>query len=191
MHYKIWQRDRLTERYDVSNIYTNQFLIAGRLAMWNIAQKKTSHEAEVLGTELVAVVQIQYVLLAHAAFYRRRHFDHRARLCHTPAYHIMHTVTTVADGHTHAHTRLTALCPGLPGWASTRKTKPIWILLKQETASGSGISWAICKSAPCSRQVTTPVPHHSRFLQAGCPSCRQTNSAKALKARYSWWTYSN
>jgi len=26
------------------------------------------------------------------------------------------------------HTRLTALCPGLPGWAGTRKAKPIWIL---------------------------------------------------------------
>jgi len=31
--------------------------------------------------------------------------------------------------------------------------KPIWILLKQETASGSGISCAICKSAPRSRQM--------------------------------------
>jgi len=29
---------------------------------------------------------------------------------------------------------------------------PAWILLKQETVSGSGISWAICKSAPRSRQ---------------------------------------
>ena len=38
--------------------------------------------------------------------------------------------------------------PGLPGWAGTRKVKPIWILLKQETVSGSGISRAICKSAP-------------------------------------------
>jgi len=27
--------------------------------------------------------------------------------------------------------------------------------------SGSGISWAICKSAPRSRQITTPAPHHS------------------------------
>jgi len=35
--------------------------------------------------------------------------------------------------------------------------------------SGSGISWAICKSAPRSRQITTPAPHHSVFLQAGCP----------------------
>ena len=44
-----------------------------------------------------------------------------------------------------------------------QKGKPIWILLKQETVSGSGISWAICKSAPCSRQITTPAPHHSVF----------------------------
>ena len=29
--------------------------------------------------------------------------------------------------------------------------------------SGSGISWAICKSAPRSRQITTPAPHHSVF----------------------------
>ena len=81
------------------------------------------------------------------------------------------------------HTRLTAPFPGLLGWACTRKVKPIWILLKQETVSGSVISWAICKSAPCSRQITTPAPHHSSFLQAGCPSCRPTNSVKALKAK--------
>jgi len=79
--------------------------------------------------------------------------------------------------HTH-----TALCTGLPGWDGTRKVKPVWILLKQETVSSSGISWATCKSAPCSRQTTTPAPHHSVFLQTGCPSCRPTNSVKALKA---------
>jgi len=44
---------------------------------------------------------------------------------------------------THTHTRLMALFPGLPRWASTRKVKPI---------------------------------------KAGCPSCRPTNSVKALKA---------
>jgi len=47
--------------------------------------------------------------------------------------------------------------------------------------SGSGISWAICKSAPRSRQITTPAPHHSVFLQTGCPSCRPTNSVKDSK----------
>ena len=48
-------------------------------------------------------------------------------------------------------------------------------------ATDSEWQWAICKSAPRSRQITMPAPHHS-FLQAGCPSCRPTNSVKALKA---------
>ena len=65
-----------------------------------------------------------------------------------------------------SHTRFTALFSGLPGWAGTRKAKPIWVLLKQETVSGSGISWAIiCKSAPRSRQITMPAPHHSVFYR--------------------------
>jgi len=86
---------------------------------------------------------------------------------------------------THTHTRLTALFLGLPGWAGTRKVKPIWILLKQETVSGSCISWAICKSTPRSRQITTPAPNHSVFLQAGCPSYtykkHRTETTKQLK----------
>ena len=49
--------------------------------------------------------------------------------------------------------------------------------------SGSGINWAICKSAPRSRQITTPALHYSSFLQAVCPSCRPTNSVKAQKAK--------
>ena len=60
----------------------------------------------------------------------------------------------IVHSHTHTRTRLTALWPGLPEWAGTRKVKPIWMLLKQDTVSGSGISWAICKSAPRSRQIT-------------------------------------
>ena len=31
--------------------------------------------------------------------------------------------------------------------------------------SGSGIRWAICKSASHSRQITMPVPHHSVFYR--------------------------
>jgi len=37
-------------------------------------------------------------------------------------------------------------------------------LLKQETVSGSGISWAICKSASRPRQITL-APHHSVFTR--------------------------
>jgi len=63
------------------------------------------------------------------------------------------------------HTRLTALFPGLPRWAGTRKVKPIWIFLKRETVSGSGSSWAICKFVPRSTHITTPAPNHSAFYR--------------------------
>ena len=65
-------------------------------------------------------------------------------------------------GRVRTNTRLMALFPGLP--RSARKVKPLWILLKQETVSGSGISWAICKYASRSRQITMPVPHLFKFF---------------------------
>jgi len=71
--------------------------------------------------------------------------------------------------HTHTHTHLMALFPGLPGWAGTTKVKPIWILLKQETVSGSGISWAICKSA---------APHHSVFYRPDALPAAQPTASK-------------
>ena len=79
---------------------------------------------------------------------------------------------------THTHTCLTALCPGLPRWAGTRKVTPIWILLKQETVSGSGISWAICKPAPGSRQITTSAPHYSVFYRPDALPATQPTASK-------------
>jgi len=81
--------------------------------------------------------------------------------------------------YTHTHTHLMALFLGLSESAGTRNVRPIWILLKQETVSGSGISWAICKSAPRSRQITMPAPHQSVFyrpdaLPAAKQQCQST-----------------
>ena len=91
----------------------------------------------------------------------------------------LHTssIQLVFDTH-HTHTHLTALFPGLPRWAGTRKVKPIWISLEQETVSGSGISWAICKPAPCSRQTTTPAPHHSAFYRPDALPAAQPTVSK-------------
>jgi len=80
--------------------------------------------------------------------------------------------------HRYTHTCLTALFPGLPGWAGTRKVKPMWILLKQETVSSSGISWAICKSAPRSRQITMPARHHSVFNRPDALPAAQPTASK-------------
>jgi len=69
-------------------------------------------------------------------------------------------------------------------WAGTRKEKTIWILLNQETVSGNG--WhqlghmQVCTSLQTDNHASTPP---LSFLQAGCPSCRPTNSVKALKAK--------
>ena len=84
----------------------------------------------------------------------------------------------INDNHTHTYIHLTALFLRLPRWASTKKVKPIWILLKQETVSGSGISWAICKSASRSRQITTPVTHHSVFYRPDALPAAQPTVSK-------------
>jgi len=101
-------------------------------------------------------------------------------------FRIVHSLTT----HTHAHThlRLMALFPGLPGWAGTRMVKPIWILLKQGTMSGSGISWAICKSAPRSRQITTPALHLSVFYRLDALPAAQPTASKHWRplSTYFW-----
>jgi len=96
----------------------------------------------------------------------------------------MHTHTH-ARAHTHTRTRAHTHTHTFNGPLSV--TTRVSRYQKGKTnldfteVSGSGISWATCKSAPRSRQITTPGPHHSSFLQAGCPSCRPTNSVKALK----------
>jgi len=96
-------------------------------------------------------------------------------------------ITVWWSSHTHTHTRLTALCPGLPGWAGTRKVKPIWILLEQEIVSGSDISWAICKSAPSARQITTPAPHHSVFYRPDALPATKPTASKHWR-HYIWWS---
>jgi len=58
------------------------------------------------------------------------------------------------------------------------KVKPTSILLKQETVTGSGISWAVCKSAPRSRQIAMPAPHHSVFYRPDALPAAQPTASK-------------
>ena len=103
---------------------------------------------------------------------------HWRQYIHNKQNHSLTFATAVRLHRPHTHTRLMALFPGLPGWAGTRKVKPVWVLLKQETASGSGISWAICKSAPRSREITTPAPHHSSFYRPDALPAAQPTASK-------------
>jgi len=57
--------------------------------------------------------------------------------------------------------------------------------MKQETVSGSGINWAICKSAPRSRQITTPAPHHWSFYRPGAIPAAEPTESKHWRQYYS------
>jgi len=72
----------------------------------------------------------------------------------------------------HAHTTIWQ-----PSRILSRTTQVSWHqngktnldLLEQEIVSGSGISWAICKSAPWPRHITMPAWHHSIFFTGRMP----------------------
>jgi len=105
---------------------------------------------------------IRFVLRLITATYVSRVLSRSARTepsadtySHTHTYTHTHTHTHPFNGPLSGTTRVS--------WYQKGK-KPIRFLLKQDTASGSGISWAVCKSAPRSRQITTPAPHHSVFF---------------------------
>jgi len=71
-----------------------------------------------LGLLLVCNVSLRHVLFVHRISYWVAAYGLKLAL----------TLTTLLSlTNTHTHTRLTALCPRLPGWAGTRKVKPIWI----------------------------------------------------------------
>ena len=77
------------------------------------------------------------------------------------------------------HTSLTALCPGLPGWAGTRKVKPSRFYWSKRQWHQLG-HMQVCTSLQTDNH-TSILP--LSFLQAGRPSCCPTNSVKALKAQ--------
>ena len=84
---------------------------------------------------------------------------------------------------THTHTRpFNGPFSGTIRVSRYQKGKTIWILLKQETVSGSGISRATCKSAPRSRHITTPAPHHSVFYRLDAPPTTQPRVSKQSHA---------
>ena len=82
------------------------------------------------------------------------------------------------------HTRLMALFPGLPRWAGTRKVNHLDFTEARDSES----QWhqlhhmQVCTSLQTDNHASTsPLS----FLQAGCPSCRPTNSIKALYMKLS------
>jgi len=57
-------------------------------------------------------------------------------------------------------------------------------LVEQEIVSGSGIIWAMCKSAPRPRQITTPAPHHLVFYRPDALPATHPTASKHWRYHY-------
>jgi len=65
--------------------------------------------------------------------------------------------------------------------------KPVFIEAKDDGGGDDNYwSYKSCKAPVKSLKSSPPKNQHPDFLQAGCPSCRPTNSVKALKGKI--WT---
>ena len=99
---------------------------------------------------------------------------------------VMDAGCTRARTCTHTHTQLfygpLGFCPGLPSELAPEREnqegKTNLDFLEQEIVSGSGISWAICKSAPSPRQITMPASHHSVFYRPYALPAAQPTASK-------------
>ena len=119
----------------------------------------------------------------------------RQKECHFTRGHIRVECMALDDVflfcHTHTHTRLTALCPGLPGWAEPIPEGKTNLDLNE--ARDSEWQWhqlghvQVCTSLQTDNHASTPP---LSFLQAGCPSCRPTNSVKAVISYWHSWIQS-
>jgi len=75
--------------------------------------------------------------------------------------------------------------PGPPGLAGARR-KLLDFMVQGKINRGRHTDHPAGRHSIRTNQYPPPLSLH--FLQAGCPSCRQTNSVKALKAKGGWAT---
>jgi len=77
------------------------------------------------------------------------------------------------------YTRLTASFPQRPGYQKGKTSLDLNEARDDGVLGCSGISWTIRKqSAPCSRQITTPTPHHSKVYRPDALSDAQPTASK-------------
>ena len=168
-----------------------QFVYTYRIVKkWTDLICQRRQDAEVSSTEhnsnwrswLLRLTTASSVVRPHTRLYSR------VLVVHSSPTHIYLPIWTLSALSTHAvnivpHTNIPVYWPfsresGTTRVSRYRKVQPIWILLKQETVSGNGISWAICKSAPRSRQITMPAPHHSVFYRPDAIPAAQPTASK-------------
>ena len=87
--------------------------------------------------------------------------------------------SSISASRTYTHNHFTTLFPGPPGWADARR-ELLDFMVQGKINRGRHNDHPAGRHSVWTNQCQPPtIPH---FLQAGCPSCRPTNSVKALKA---------
>jgi len=81
--------------------------------------------------------------------------------------------------HLHTYKHFTALFPGPPGWTDARR-ELLDFMVQGKINRGRHTDHPPGRHSIRTKQCPPPPSPH--FLQAGCPSCRPTNSVKAQKA---------
>jgi len=103
-------------------------------------------------------------------------------MCNSAQWRHHLTVVNTSSVHDNLSLRFNCHFPGEPGLAGVCWSKGWWRWWWQVDNSGLLESYKSCKapvkSSPPTNQQTPS------FLQAGCPSCRPTNSVEALKGKY-------
>jgi len=108
-----------------------------------------------------------------------------AAACNNHSQQLNSTARLLQWLHTHTHTHsFNGPFSGTTRVSQYQKGKPIWILLEQETVSGSGISWAICTFAPCSRQI--PRQHPTTQFFTGLMPFLPPNQQGGRKGNLQW-----
>ena len=84
--------------------------------------------------------------------------------------------------HTHTHTH--TFNGPLSGTTRVSRYQKGKTNLDFTEARDSGICWAICKSAPRSRQITMPAPNHSGFYRPNAfPATSRSQWAKSVSSK--------
>ena len=114
--------------------------------------------------------------------------DRRSSLVNIPSVVVLHSCRWSGTCHTMSTALFTTLTQPLKPFYGPFSGTTHVSQCQKRTSGLYGTREDEQRQTPTSRLGATPSGltsshlHHSHFLQAGCPSCRPTNSVKALKA---------
>jgi len=120
------------------------------------------------GTDALEIVQKRATKIVPAL--KNLPYGESLKICKMPSIHYRHT---------HTHNRFMALFLGPPGWAGARRE--LLDSLTQWKINTEADTQTIRLGATPSGLTRAHFHHPPIFLEAGCPSCRLTNTVKALK----------